>query len=109
MTPGARLAAAIAVLEDYERSPAPADAIVAAYLRTRRYIGSKDRAAIQTLIFDQFRQRARLDWHIRRAGLEPTPRLRVIAGQAVAAQRALVGPRALLTGTGHDPAPLRSA
>src|SRR5690606_15750075 len=76
---------------------------------TRRYIGSKDRAAIQTLIFDQFRQRARLDWHIRRAGLEPTPRLRIIAGQAFAAQRALVGPRALFTGTGHDPAPLSSA
>lgn len=109
MTPGARLAAAIAVLEDYERSPAPADAIVASYLRTRRYIGAKDRAAIQALVFDQFRQRARLDWHIARTGLEPTPRLRIIAGQAFAAQRALVGPRGLFTGTGHDPAPLDPA
>lgn len=106
MTPGARLAAAIDVLEEYERVPAPADAIVASYLRTRRYIGAKDRAAIQAAVFDQFRRRARIDWHIRAAGLEPSPRLRVIAQQALEAQRALAGPDDLFTGRGHDPAPL---
>src|SRR3546814_9035237 len=109
MTPGARLAAAIDVLEEYDRAPAPADAIVASYRRRRRYIGAKDRAAIQALVFGHFRQRARIDWLIARAGSEPTPRLRIIAGQALAAQRALVGPRGLFTGTGHDPAPLTQA
>ena len=109
MTPGARLAAAIDVLEEYERAPAPADAIVASYLRTRRYIGAKDRAAIQALIFGHFRQWARIGWLIERAGMVPTPRLRVIAGQALAAQRALVGPGGLFTGNGHDPAPLDRA
>ncbi|MET4699516.1 hypothetical protein ABIE65_002548 [Constrictibacter sp. MBR-5] len=79
MTPGARLAAAIDVLEEYERAPAPADAIVASYLRTRRYIGAKDRAAIQALIFGHFRQWARIGWLIERAGMVPTPRLRVLA------------------------------
>src|SRR3546814_19232997 len=105
MTPGARLAAAIDVLEEYDRAPAPADAIVASYLRRRRYIGAKDRAALQALVFGHFRQRARIDWLIARAGSEPTPRLRIIAGQTLAAQRAPVGPTRLLPGTGHHPAP----
>lgn len=106
MRPGARAAAAIEILDEFETRPAPADAIVASYLRARRFIGAKDRAAIQAKVFDHFRCRARTDWHIRRAGLEPAARLRVIAGEAFAAQRALVGPRDLFTGHGHDPAPM---
>ncbi|MDI9350266.1 MAG: RsmB/NOP family class I SAM-dependent RNA methyltransferase [Candidatus Symbiobacter sp.] len=38
----------------------PLDAILAAYFRARRYLGSSDRAAISDLIFTLVRQRARL-------------------------------------------------
>lgn len=78
MTPAARIAAAIEVLDEIERAPGPADAVLASYTRTRRYIGAKDRAEIADLVYRQFRTRARLDWCLRAAGAEPTPRLRVL-------------------------------
>ena len=46
MTPAARLQAAIALLDEIEATPRPADAVVSAWFRARRFIGSHDRPAV---------------------------------------------------------------
>ena len=60
MTPGARVQAAIEILDAViaaarEAGP-PADRIVADYFRARRYAGSKDRRAVRELVFDVIRK-----------------------------------------------------
>jgi 16S rRNA (cytosine967-C5)-methyltransferase len=85
VTPGARLQAAIELLDDIARGGA-ADAACSAYFRGRRYIGSKDRAAIAERLYALLRARARLDWWIAQAtgSAEPAPgRARVIAALAL--------------------------
>ena len=47
MTPSARLQAAIELVSAIGEGSKPADVIVQQYVRTRRYIGSKDRRAVQ--------------------------------------------------------------
>jgi 16S rRNA (cytosine967-C5)-methyltransferase len=64
MTPGARIAATIEILEKIQRSDSPAKDVVSAYIRGRRYIGSKDRRAITDRVFNILRRQARLDWLI---------------------------------------------
>jgi 16S rRNA (cytosine967-C5)-methyltransferase len=68
MTPGARLEAAIGLLDQIEAARAPADDIVANYFRRHRFAGAKDRAAISQHIYAVLRQRAALDWWIEREG-----------------------------------------
>ncbi|MBV9859836.1 MAG: RsmB/NOP family class I SAM-dependent RNA methyltransferase [Alphaproteobacteria bacterium] len=68
MTPGARLAAAIEVSAAIEAGGRPADDVAADYFRRRRFIGSKDRAEIASLLYAVLRHRAALDWWIARAG-----------------------------------------
>jgi 16S rRNA (cytosine967-C5)-methyltransferase len=62
MTPGARLEAAIQLLDTIDRGGAPADASVADYFRRHRFAGVKDRAAISEHIYAVLRFRAALDW-----------------------------------------------
>jgi len=61
MTPGARVAAAIELLQKVERSQSPADDVISAYYRGRRFIGSKDRREISRLVFCALRHHARLN------------------------------------------------
>ncbi|HTP83597.1 MAG TPA: rRNA cytosine-C5-methylase, partial [Alphaproteobacteria bacterium] len=73
MTPGARVQAAIEILDAVAaggagRGSTPADAVVNLYIRARRYIGSKDRVAIAGLVYTVLRHRAQLDWWLARAG-----------------------------------------
>jgi len=87
MTPGARVQAAIEILDAVAaggagRGSTPADAVVNLYIRARRYIGSKDRVAIAGLVYTVLRHRAQLDWWLARAGKAaetPAARLRVLA------------------------------
>jgi 16S rRNA (cytosine967-C5)-methyltransferase len=67
VTPGARVQAAIEILDAIAagrvgRGRSPADAVVNGYVRSRRYIGSKDRAALVSLVYAVLRHRAQLDW-----------------------------------------------
>jgi 16S rRNA (cytosine967-C5)-methyltransferase len=62
MTPGARIAAAIEILEKIQRSGSPAEDVVSAYVRGRRYIGSKDRREIINRVYNILRRQARLNW-----------------------------------------------
>ncbi|MBT7954594.1 MAG: RsmB/NOP family class I SAM-dependent RNA methyltransferase [Rhodospirillaceae bacterium] len=102
MTPGARIAAAIEILEKVERSNSPADDVVSSYLRGRRYIGSKDRRAITGRVFDVLRRLARLDWHIG----ESSPRRRVIADLKLNDAQPDDAISALFDGEGYAPSAL---
>ena len=62
MTPAARLAATIKIIDEILRSAKPADQVMHAYLQPKRYIGSKDRRAISNLTFVFLRHYARLGW-----------------------------------------------
>jgi 16S rRNA (cytosine967-C5)-methyltransferase len=92
MTPSARVQAAIEIVDQVIASARqdgpPADAIVTAYFKARRYAGSKDRRAVRELVF-----RA-----IRRSGeLPPSGRLALLG---------IVDAAALFDGSPHGPAPL---
>lgn len=56
MTPGARAAAAIAVLDDWLAGQA-AERALTNWARAARYAGAKDRAAVRDLVFDVLRAR----------------------------------------------------
>lgn len=96
MTPGARLSAAIDLL-DAILAGEPAERELTRWARASRFAGSKDRAAVRDLVFDGLRRRRSLGW----IGGGDTGRAIVLAGQAAA--EADVG--ALFTGEGFDPAP----
>ncbi len=100
MTPGARVQAAIEILDAIAasrsgsgtgaRGGAPADAVANLYFRSRRYIGSKDRTAIGGLVYAVLRRRAQLDWWIaytregaHRGAYGPDSRRRVLAVLAI--------------------------
>ncbi|MSP51933.1 MAG: RsmB/NOP family class I SAM-dependent RNA methyltransferase [Alphaproteobacteria bacterium] len=100
MTPGARVQAAIDLLEAMSaaghgpgasaRRAVPADQVANRYFRDRRYIGSKDRVAISRLVYGIIRRRAQIDdWIVRASDLpqeavaQPDPRSRIIAGLAL--------------------------
>nr|WP_314445582.1 RsmB/NOP family class I SAM-dependent RNA methyltransferase [uncultured Sphingomonas sp.] len=89
MTPAARAQAAIEIVDQVIASARddgpPADAIVSAYFKTRRYAGSKDRRAVRELVFQAIRHSAEVPVS-GRAALLP------LAGE-------------LFGGGGHGPAP----
>lgn len=62
MTPAARAQAAVEIVDEVIASARddgpPADAIVTAYFKARRYAGSKDRRAVRELVFQAIRQAA---------------------------------------------------
>lgn len=86
MTPGARLQAAIDLLDDILANPRkPADGIANAFFRARRFIGSADRRAVAERVFGILRRRAQLQWWLARAGAssELTGRGLVVADLAL--------------------------
>jgi len=87
LTPGARIAAAIDILETLAAGSRPADDVAAAYFRRHRYIGSKDRTQVARHVYSVLRHRSVLDWWVERAGrnnIAASPRARMIAALAVA-------------------------
>ncbi len=63
MTPAARIAAAIDLLEVIEGAPKrPADAVANDFFRSRRYIGSGDRRAVSDRVWTVLRARRRIGW-----------------------------------------------
>jgi 16S rRNA (cytosine967-C5)-methyltransferase len=87
VTPGARLQAAIELLQAIHQGTAPADRATAAYFRTRRYIGGADRRAVLDHVYAILRRRAALGWKLDRARgdvkLPEIERARMIARMAV--------------------------
>jgi 16S rRNA (cytosine967-C5)-methyltransferase len=63
VTPAARIAAAIDLLEVIEGAPKrPADAVANDFFRSRRYIGSGDRRAVSDRVWTILRARRRIGW-----------------------------------------------
>ena len=106
MNPSARVKAVIDVLEKIEASRIPMDATIGDYMRHRKYIGSKDRANIVERIYNIVRAKARLDWHMKRAGVPDTPRMRVAAWLALAEGRSPSEIENLFDGSQYGPATL---
>jgi len=96
VTPGARAAAAIELLDaiDADRTR-PADALIAGWFRRRRYAGGGDRRAIQATVYTVLRRRAQIDWWLEGAGRPADSRGRAIV--------------ALVLGEGWRPADLDAA
>jgi 16S rRNA (cytosine967-C5)-methyltransferase len=66
VTPGARIEAAIHLLDAIDQGRAPADDLAADYFRRHRFAGVKDRAAISEHVYTVLRRRASLDWWLGR-------------------------------------------
>jgi 16S rRNA (cytosine967-C5)-methyltransferase len=62
MTPAARLSAAIEVFSDVEARRRPAAAALKDWGLAHRFAGSKDRAAIASLVYDALRRKASAAW-----------------------------------------------
>jgi len=97
MTPSARVAAAIEIL-DMIGDGTPAEQVLTRWGRGNRFAGSKDRAAIRDYVFDVLRTRRSTAW----LGRAATGR-----GLMIGLLRAQgVDPETLFTGEGHAPTPL---
>jgi len=110
MTPGARLQAAIELLDAIDADGRPPDRLMAAYTRSRRYMGGGDRAAVRERVYGVMRRRARLDWWLRRTapGLPLDGRRRVIADLALTDRAEASALAALFDGGPYRAAPLAS-
>jgi 16S rRNA (cytosine967-C5)-methyltransferase len=72
VTPSARIAAAIDLVEVIEGAPnRPADAVANDFFRSRRYIGSGDRRAVSDRVWTILRSRRRLGWWLGNARVSP--------------------------------------
>ena len=84
MKHSAHISAAIEILEEINASftgktKRPADGVIGAYFKSRRYIGAKDKGAISTLVYGVLRNKATLEWWLMRSGLAFSARSWVIA------------------------------
>jgi 16S rRNA (cytosine967-C5)-methyltransferase len=102
MTPGARIQAAIEILEDLARGSQPADKAMKSWGVSHRFAGSKDRAAIRSLVFATYRQRGAAAALM---GAE-TARALVIGGLRLGMGLKPAEIDAAMTGRAHDAAPL---
>ena len=103
MTPAARLQATLDLMQQIDTVARPADAIASAYFRTRRYIGSKDRAAVSAAFYTILRHTARLNWWLVRQGRDVSARHRLLAWLAVGEGQSPAQVDALFTGTKFAP------
>ena len=100
MTPGARVSAAIDVLDRY-LAGAPLEQALTNWGRASRFAGSGDRAAIRDIVFDAVR--CRRSFAV--LGGSVTGRGLVLGGL----RATMTPPETLFDGTGHSPAPLGDA
>ena len=81
MHPGARIQAAIDLIDAVEQSiqanGAAADQLVQRYFRARRYAGSKDRRSVTDMVYNILRRRGELVWRFGEANSVVTARLLV--------------------------------
>ncbi|MBW4024245.1 MAG: RsmB/NOP family class I SAM-dependent RNA methyltransferase [Proteobacteria bacterium] len=109
MTPNARLAAAIALLEAVAAAPRkPADAVANDFFRQRRFIGSGDRREVSDQVWSVLRHQRRLYWWIERAQGQPSPRL-AVAALAVLTGRPDGDVARMFNGGRYAPEPLTEA
>lgn len=109
MTPGARIQATLELLTEIEATPRPADAVLSAYFRARRYIGAKDRNAVAEMVYRVLRRHARLRWWLARLDQEVTPRTLVVADLILGEGAQASAVAGLFNGAQFSPEPLSRA
>ncbi|MGO4741726.1 RsmB/NOP family class I SAM-dependent RNA methyltransferase [Bosea sp. 2KB_26] len=102
MTPAARISAAIEVLDDIIQRRRPASDALKDWGLSRRFAGSKDRAAIATLVYDALRRRSSSAF----AMGEETSRAMVLGMLAGLRELRMEEIAELCSGENHAPAPL---
>ena len=106
MTPQARVAAAIELVEAIGLAPRrPADAVANEWFRARRFIGSGDRRSVSDRAWHVLRAQRRLAWWLERVGLAATPRM-LVAASLVLEGWALSGVEQMYVGGKFGPPPL---
>ncbi len=106
MTPQARVAAAIDLVEEIAAAPRrPADAVANEYFRARRFIGSGDRRSVSDRAWSVLRARRRLGWWLARVDMPESPRM-LVAASLMLEGWALSGVEQMYVGGKFGPAPL---
>ncbi|MCG8508236.1 MAG: RsmB/NOP family class I SAM-dependent RNA methyltransferase [Rhodospirillales bacterium] len=109
MTPGARIAAAIELLEAVDAAEPPIEPVIDGFVRARRYMGSKDRRSVTNRVYGVLRRRHRLDWWLEQTGHcngTVSARARLLADLILNPDEAEAGLDELFSGEGHGPEPL---
>ncbi len=104
MTPAARISAAIEVLADIDARRRPAADALKDWGLSHRFAGSKDRAAIASLVYDALRRKASAAWIVG----ENTPRAIVLGMLRLQRGLDVGGVAALCSGERFAPEPLSS-
>jgi 16S rRNA (cytosine967-C5)-methyltransferase len=105
VTPAARIAAAIEVLADIAERRRPAADALKDWGLGHRFAGSKDRAAIASLVYDALRRRASAAWLLG----EETPRAVMLGALRLRRGLDAAALGTLFSGERHAPAPLTEA
>ncbi|GEO13300.1 RsmB/NOP family class I SAM-dependent RNA methyltransferase [Microvirga aerophila] len=105
MTPAARISAAIEVLGDIETRRRPAADALKDWGLSHRFAGSKDRAAIASLVYDALRRKASAGWIMQ----DTSPRSVVLGMLRLQRGLDLQAIAALFTGERFAPEPLSAA
>lgn len=109
MLPAARIQAVIELLAEIIATPRPADGMVSAYFRERRFIGSKDRQAINTRIYRIMRAWHRLGWWVKRCHCDVNARTLVIADLMFEREHSLQSIEDIFSGDQYAPRALSAA
>jgi 16S rRNA (cytosine967-C5)-methyltransferase len=102
MTPGARVAAAIEIFANIEMQRRPAADVLKDWGLAHRFAGSKDRAAIASLVYDGLRRRVSAAFLMGNA----TPRAILLGALRLVRGLSLDEVKGLFSGAGHAPPPL---
>lgn len=78
MTPAARIATTITVLEHIRNAKIPMDNVMGDWFRSRRFVGSKDRREIAERLYRIMRHHARYSWWLEQLNVADQPRSRVM-------------------------------
>lgn len=103
MTPGARLSAVIHLYDEVRALDRPADQIMHAFFRQRKFIGSKDRRSIADQLYLLFRHDARLRWWAAKTGMKNDGRGLLQLWLGIAEGRDIAEVDELFDGTGYGP------
>ncbi|SDR56809.1 16S rRNA (cytosine967-C5)-methyltransferase [Rhizobiales bacterium GAS113] len=107
MTPSARLSAAIEVLDDIAARRRPAADALKDFGLARRFAGSKDRAAIASLVYDVLRRKASAAWIMGFERVEEAPpRAVLLAALRLGRRMSVDALAALCDGSRFAPPPL---
>lgn len=103
MKQGARIQSAIDILTRVSMSKIPMDNTIRDFMQFKRYIGSKDRAAIVELVYEIVRATARLNWWLEKVKAEDRVRTRIILYLALKEDNTLFHLNQLFDGEKYSP------